>query len=153
MLLERDDSGGVVAVPDAEADVSVVAEVAGGSQSDGVGFDQRVTAEVLDELRSLRSRTVRTEAKAVGQLTVAFEAAHHILLSSTDCTAAWLVSPRAKYAWLRADSEMKLRQPIRHLLRHGKPAERAPALTQDEKARQTEQSIQAGLAANKFPPR
>jgi len=48
---------------------------------------------------------------------------------------------------------MKLRQPIRHLLRHGKPAERAPALTQDEKARQTEQSIQAGLAANKFPPR
>jgi hypothetical protein len=82
MLLERDDRGGVVAVPDAEADVSVVAQVAGGSQSDRVGLDQRVTAEVLDELRSLRSSTVRTEAKAVGELTIAFEAAHHVLLPS-----------------------------------------------------------------------
>ncbi len=71
VLLKRDHRGGVVAVPDAEADVSVVAQVAGGSQSDGVGLDQRVTAEVFDELRSLRSRAVRTEPKAVAQLTVA----------------------------------------------------------------------------------
>jgi hypothetical protein len=48
---------------------------------------------------------------------------------------------------------MKLRQAIRRLFRQGKTAERTPALTQDEKARQTEQLIQAGLAANKFPPR
>ena len=42
---------------------------------------------------------------------------------------------------------------IRRLFRQGKTAERAPTLAQDEKARQTEQLIQAGLAANKFPPR
>ena len=49
MLLEGDDGGGVVAVPDAEADVSVIAQVAGRSQSDGVGLEQRMTAEVLDD--------------------------------------------------------------------------------------------------------
>jgi hypothetical protein len=48
---------------------------------------------------------------------------------------------------------MKLREAIRRLIRHPKTADRAPTLTEDEKARRTEQLIQAGLAANKFPPR
>jgi hypothetical protein len=48
---------------------------------------------------------------------------------------------------------MRLRQAIRGLFRRRKNAERRRAQTDAEKAREIEQLVQAGVAANKLPPR
>ena len=69
------------------------------------------------------------------------------------CGKALVSMPSGILGVCTSHPEMKLRQAILRLFRQGKTAERAPTLAQDEKARQTEQLIQAGLAANKFPPR
>jgi hypothetical protein len=47
---------------------------------------------------------------------------------------------------------MKVRDAIRDVFGRRKKAARRPAETEAEKARRTEQLVQAGVAANKYPP-
>jgi len=48
---------------------------------------------------------------------------------------------------------MKFRDAIRDIFRRRKRVARRRAETEAEKARKVEQLVQAGVAANKFPPR
>lgn len=48
---------------------------------------------------------------------------------------------------------MKLRHAIGGLFRRRQKAKRRESQSETEKARETEQLVQAGIAANKFPPR
>jgi hypothetical protein len=54
---------------------------------------------------------------------------------------------------VREQAETKLQHAIKGLFGGRKKTEHRRAQTEAEKARETEQQIAAGIAANKFPPR